>query len=202
MVKAMDEKRLREIYGPAKEKAAAKILEKLDKHCVSFIENSSFVIIGTQNNQSIDLSPKGDPFGFVKVMSDDLLEIPDRPGNNRIDGLLNIVRNNFISLLFLIPSVNETLRVQGRAVISEDLDTRERHRLKTNVPKTVLQVKVTQAHLHCGKSMLRGGLWDPRKWPGIRPIPTLFEMIEDQTGIDCEIKDEQKILAQYKKELY
>ena len=198
----MDEKRLREIYGPAKEKAAAKILEKLDKHCVSFIENSSFVIIGTQNNQNIDLSPKGDPYGFVKVMSDDLLEIPDRPGNNRIDGLLNIVKNNFISLLFLIPSVNETLRVQGEAVISEDMDTRERHRLKTNVPKTVLQVKVTQAHLHCGKSMLRGGLWDPRKWPGIRPIPTLFEMIEDQTGIDCEIKDEQKILAQYKKELY
>ena len=198
----MDEKRLREIYGPAKEKAAAKILEKLDKHCVSFIENSSFVIIGTQNKQSIDLSPKGDPYGFVKVMSDDLLEIPDRPGNNRIDGLLNIVRNNFISLLFLIPSVNETLRVQGEAVISEDMDARERHRLKTNVPKTVLQVKVTQAHLHCGKSMLRGGLWDPRKWPGIRPIPTLFEMIEDQTGIDCEIKDEQKILAQYKKELY
>ena len=202
MVKAMDEKRLREIYGPAKEKAAAKILEKLDKHCVSFIKNSSFVIIGTLNDQSIDLSPKGDPYGFVKVMSDDLLEIPDRPGNNRIDGLLNIVRNNFISLLFLIPSVNETLRVQGEAVISEDMDTRERHRLKTNVPKTVLQVKVTQAHLHCGKSMLRGGLWDPRKWPGIRPIPTLFEMIEDQTGIDCEIKDEQKILAQYKKELY
>ena len=202
MVKAMDEKRLREIYGPAKEKAAAKILEKLDKHCVSFIENSSFVIIGTQNNQSIDLSPKGDPYGFVKVMSDDLLEIPDRPGNNRIDGLLNIVRNNFISLLFLIPSVNETLRVQGEAVISEDMDTRERHRLKTNVPKTVLQVKVTQAHLHCGKSILRGGLWDPIKWPGIRPIPTLFEMIEDQTGIDCEIKDEQKILDHYKKELY
>ena len=202
MVKAMDEKRLREIYGPAKEKAAAKILEKLDKHCESFIENSSLVIIGTLNTQSIDLSPKGDPYGFVKVMSDDLLEIPDRPGNNRIDGLLNIVRNSFISLLFLIPSVNETLRVQGEAVISEDMDTLERHRLKTNVPKTVLQVKVTQAHLHCGKPMLRGGLWDPRKWPGIRPIPTLFEMIEDQTGIDCEIKDEQKILAQYKKELY
>ena len=202
MVKEMDEKRLREIYGPAKEKAAAKILDKLDNHCVSCIENSSFVIIGTLNDQSIDLSPKGDPYGFVKVIDDHILEIPDRPGNNRIDGLLNIVRNNFISLLFIIPSVNETLRVQGEAVISEDMDTRERHRLKTNVPKTVLQVKVTQAHLHCGKSMLRGGLWDPRKWPGIRPIPTLFEMIEDQTGIDCEIKDEQKILAQYKKELY
>ena len=130
------------------------------------------------------------------------MEIPDRPGNNRIDGLLNIVRNNFISLLFLIPSVNETLRVQGEASISEDMDTRERHRLKTNVPKTVLRVKVTQAHLHCGKSMLRGGLWDPGKWPGKRPIPTLFEMIEDQTGIDCEIKDEEAILAQYDNELY
>ena len=198
----MDEKRLREIYGPAKEKAAAKILDKLDKHCINFIENSSFVIIGTRNDQNVDLSPKGDPHGFVKVINERFLEIPDRPGNNRIDGLLNILKNNFISLLFLIPSVNETLRVQGEAVISEDMDTRERHRLKTNVPKTVLQVQITQAHLHCGKSMLRGGLWDPRKWPGIRPIPTLFEMIEDQTGIDCEIKDEQKILAQYKKELY
>ena len=198
----MDEKRLRALYGPAKEKAAAKILDELDKHCINFIENSSFVIIGTRNDQNIDLSPKGDPHGFVKVINERFLEIPDRPGNNRIDGLLNILKNNFISLLFLIPSVNETLRVQGEAVISEDMDTRERHRLKTNVPKTVLQVKVTQAHLHCGKSMLRGGLWDPRKWPGTRPIPTLFEMIEDQTGIDCEIKDEQKILAQYKKELY
>ena len=96
----MDEKRLKEIYGPAKEKAASKILNKLDKHCVSFIENSSFVIIGTQNDQNIDLSPKGDPFGFVKVISENFLEIPDRPGNNRIDGLLNIVKNNFISLLF------------------------------------------------------------------------------------------------------
>ena len=198
----MDEKRLREIYGPAKEKAATKILDKLDKHCTNFIENSSFVIIGTRNDQNIDLSPKGDPHGFIKVINERFLEIPDRPGNNRIDGLLNILKNNFISLLFLIPSVNETLRVQGEAEISEDMNTRERHRLKTNVPKTVLQVKVTQAHLHCGKSMLRGGLWDPRKWPGIRPIPTLFEMIEDQTGIDCEIKDEKKILAQYKKELY
>ena len=198
----MNEKRLREIYGPPKEKAASKILNKLDKHCISFIENSSFVIIGTLNGQNIDLSPKGDPYGFVKVMSKKFLEIPDRPGNNRIDGLLNIVKNNFISLLFFIPSVNETLRVQGEAIISEDLDIRERHRLKSNIPKTVLKIKVTQAHLHCGKSMLRGSLWDPKKWPTTRPIPTLFEMIEDQTGIDCEIKEEKAILEQYNKELY
>ena len=88
----MDEKRLREIYGPPKEKAASKILDKLDKHCISFIENSSFVVIGTLNGQNIDLSPKGDPSGFVKVIGKDCLEIPDRPGNNRIDGLLNIVK--------------------------------------------------------------------------------------------------------------
>ena len=198
----MNEKRLREIYGPPKEKAASKILNKLDKHCTSFIENSSFVIIGTLSGQNIDLSPKGDPQGFVKVISKNFIEIPDRPGNNRIDGLLNIVKNKFISLLFFIPSVNETLRVQGEALITEDLDTRERHRLKSNIPKTVLQIKVTQAHLHCGKSMLRGSLWDPKRWPNTRPIPTLFEMIEDQTGIDCEIKEEKAILAQYNKELY
>ena len=198
----MDENRLREIYGPAKEKAAAKILDKLDKHCINFIEHSSFVIIGTLNNQNIDLSPKGDPRGFVKVINESFLEVPDRPGNNRIDGLLNIIKNNSISLLFLIPSVNETLRVQGKAIITEDFDTRERHRLKSNTPKTVLQVRVTQAHLHCGKSMLRGRLWDPEKWPEMRPIPTLFEMVEDQTGIDCEVKEEKAIIAQYNKELY
>ena len=198
----MNEKRLREIYGPPKEKAASKILNKLDKHCTSFIEKSSFVIIGTLSGQNIDLSPKGDPHGFVKVINKNFLEIPDRLGNNRIDGLLNIVKNKFISLLFFIPSVNETLRVQGEALITEDLDTRERHRLKSNIPKTVLQIKVTQAHLHCGKSMLRGSLWDPKRWPNTRPIPTLFEMIEDQTGIDCEIKEEKAILAQYNKELY
>ena len=198
----MDEKRLREIYGPAKEKAASKILNKLDKHCVSFIKNSSFVIIGTQNDQNIDLSPKGDPFGFVKVINNNFLEIPDRPGNNRIDGLLNIVKNNFISLLFFIPNVNETLRVQGEAVILEDMETRQKHSLKSNIPKTVLRIKVTQAHLHCGKSILRGGLWQPTKWPSIRPIPTLFEMIEDQTGINCEIKEEEKIIAQYRRDLY
>ncbi len=123
----MDEKTLREIYGPAKEKAAAKILDKLDKHCISCIENSSFVIIGTLSGQNIDLSPKGDPHGFVKVINQRFLEIPDRPGNNRIDGLLNILKNNFVSLLFFITSVNETLRVQGGATISEDLEIRKRH---------------------------------------------------------------------------
>ena len=198
----MDEKRLREIYGPPKEKAASKILDKLDKHCISFIENSSFVVIGTLNGKNIDLSPKGDPSGFVKVIGKDCLEIPDRPGNNRIDGLLNIVKNSFISLLFFIPSVNETLRVQGEALILEDMDTRQKHSLKSNIPKTVLRIKVTQAHLHCGKSMLRGYLWKPDNWPIARPIPTLFEMIEDQTGIDCEIKGDKEILAQYKKDLY
>ena len=174
----------------------------MGKHCISFIKNSSFVIIGILSGQNIDLSPKGDPYGFVKVISKNFLEIPDRPGNSRIDGLLNIVKNNFISLLFFIPSVNQTLRLQGEALITEGLDTRERHRLKSNIPKIVLQIKVTQAHLHCGKSTLRGSLWDPKRWPKTRPIPTLFEMIEDQTGIDCEIKEEKAIIAQYNKELY
>ena len=194
---------LREIIAEPSPGLEAKNIPYLDTFACDFISKSPFIILSTSDEEGrCDGSPKGDAPGFVEVVDEHTLLIPDRPGNNRIDGLLNIVKNSFISLLFLIPSVNETLRVQGEAVISEDMNTRERHRLKTNVPKTVLQVKVTQAHLHCGKSMLRGGLWDPRKWPGIRPIPTLFEMIEDQTGIDCEIKDEQKILAQYKKELY
>ena len=198
----MDEKRLREIYGPAKEKAAAKILDKLDKHCINFIENSSFVIIGTRNDQNIDLSPKGDPHGFVKVINERFLEIPDRPGNNRIDGLLNILKNNFISLLFLIPSVNETLRVQGEATISEDIDTRKRHKLKTNIPNSVCKNESYASPLTLRKINVKGRLMGFDKWPRTRPIPTLFEMIEDQTGIECEIKEDKDIIAQYHKDLY
>ena len=109
----MDEIQLRNLYGPATEKASAKIMKSLDPHSVSFINASNFLVMGTFDGEDIDLSPKGDPKGFVKVISDDRIEIADRPGNNRIDGLLNISKSNCI-LIFFIPKVTETLRVQGK----------------------------------------------------------------------------------------
>ena len=198
----MDEIQLRNLYGPATEKASAKIMKSLDSHSVSFIKASNFLVMGTFDGEDIDLSPKGDPKGFVKVISEDRIEIADRPGNNRIDGLLNIADNAIISLIFFIPKVTETLRVQGKATISSDPKVLENHKLKSNSPKTVTIIKPTKVFLHCGKALLRSSLWKPGTWPDKRPIPTLYEMIEDQTGLDCEIKKEDDILEMYERELY
>ena len=198
----MDEIQLRNLYGPATEKASAKIMKSLDPHSVSFINASNFLVMGTFDGEDIDLSPKGDPKGFVKVISEDRIEIADRPGNNRIDGLLNIADNAIISLIFFIPKVTETLRVQGKATISSDPKVLENHKLKSNLPKTVTIIKPTKVFLHCGKALLRSSLWKPGTWPDKRPIPTLYEMIEDQTGLDCEIKKEDDILEMYERELY
>ena len=198
----MNKSQLRNLYGPATEKASAKIMKSLDLHSVSFIKASNFLVMGTFDGEDIDLSPNGDPKGFVKVISEDRIEIADRPGNNRIDGLLNIADNAIISLIFFIPKVTETLRVQGRATISSDPKVLETHKLKSNLPKTVTIIKPTKVFLHCGKALLRSSLWKPGTWPDKRPIPTLYEMIEDQTGLDCEIKKEVDILEMYERELY
>ena len=198
----MDEVQLRNLYGPATEKASAKIMKSLDQHSVSFIKASNFLVMGTFDGEDIDLSPKGDPEGFVKIISADRIEIADRPGNNRIDGLLNISRNAIVSLIFFIPKVTETLRVQGKATISNDKKVLENHKLKSNLPKTVTVIKPTKVFLHCGKALLRSSLWRPESWPHKRPIPTLYEMIEDQTGLNCEIKKEADIIEMYERELY
>ena len=198
----MDEIQLRNLYGPATEKASAKIMKSLDQHSVSFIKASNFLVMGTFDGEDIDLSPKGDPKGFVKIISADRIEIADRPGNNRIDGLLNISRNAIVSLIFFIPKVTETLRVQGKAIISNDPKVLENHKLKSNLPRTVTVIKPTKVFLHCGKALLRSNLWKPENWPDKRPIPTLYEMIEDQTGLNCEIKKENDIMEMYERELY
>ena len=198
----MDEIQLRNLYGPATEKASAKIMKSLDQHSVSFIKASNFLVMGTFDGEDIDLSPKGDPEGFVKIISADRIEIADRPGNNRIDGLLNISRNAIVSLIFFIPKVTETLRVQGKATISNDKKVLENHKLKSNLPKTVTVITPTKVFLHCGKALLRSSLWKPESWPHKRPIPTLYEMIEDQTGLSCEIKKEINIIEMYERELY
>ena len=198
----MDESQLRNLYGPATEKASAKVMKSLDQHSVSFIKASNFLVMGTFDGEDIDLSPKGDPKGFVKVLSEDRIEIADRPGNNRIDGLLNISKNLIVSLIFFIPKVSETLRVQGKATISNDPKVLEKHQLKSNLPKTVTVIKPTKVFLHCGKALLRSSLWKPESWPDKRPIPTLYEMIEDQTGLNCEIKQENDIIEMYERELY
>ena len=198
----MDSATLRKLYGPPSERASQKILPYLDKHSIKFIENSSFLILGTSNNKSLDLSPKGDPKGFIKIIDKNTIELPDRPGNNRIDGLLNILVNPKVAILFFIPNVNETLRLQGIAEILTDKKTLNMHKIRNRLPKTVTRIKIEAVGLHCGKALIRSSLWQPENWPKKRPLESLYNILEDQTGLKSLATDEEQVNKIYKKSLY
>ena len=151
---------LREVITPPSELVTAKEIDSLDDYCRDFIARSPFVVIAsTDGAGSIDTSPKGDPAGFVRVLDDTTLVIPERPGNHRADTLVNIVRHPFVGLIFLIPGTKNTLRVRGRARIVRDLDLRETMALNGRVPDLAIVVDVTVAYFHCAKCIIRSGLW-------------------------------------------
>jgi PPOX class probable FMN-dependent enzyme len=159
-------------------------------------------VLATSDGSALDVSPKGDPAGFVQVEDDRHLLIPDRPGNNRLDGLLNILRHPQVALIFLIPTVDETLRVNGHATIHDDADLCARCALNGRVPKTVLRVRIDEAYLHCGKAPMRAGLWSPDSWMPERPVATLNEILRDQVGIAPEDLSQQAVEAGYRRTLY
>ena len=145
------------------ELAVQKQISALDHHCRAFISRSPFLLVGTANGTGVcDVSPKGDPAGFVQVLDDNTLVIPDRPGNRRADTLVNILENPQVGLLFLIPGVEDTLRVNGRAHIVQDEELLERTAVKGRKPLLVIVVDVQEAFLHCAKAFKRSLLWGSR----------------------------------------
>jgi len=160
------------------------------------------VVLATFDGKNLDVSPKGDPAGFVKVVSDTELLIPDRPGNNRLDGLMNILVNPSIALLFLIPTVAETLRVNGVAEILDAPEICDQFKMQGRAPKTVLKIEAVEIFTHCGKAPIRGGLWNPDTWPNSRPVPTLFEMIRDHSEIPIESVDQDAVDESYRRTIY
>lgn len=134
----------------------------LDDICRDFIARSPFLLIASTDGLGrVDISPKGDPAGFVKVLDDTTLAIPDRPGNHRADTFLNVLEHPHIGLIFLIPGTRNTLRIRGRATIARDLDLREQLSAGGKVPELALVVDVTTAYFHCAKCIIRSKLWDP-----------------------------------------
>jgi len=189
-------------YGEPSPRAANKTITHLDEHCRKFIEHSTFIVLASSDGENLDVSPKGDPAGFVTVESETQLLLPDRPGNNRIDGLMNILANPNVALLFLIPSVAETLRVNGTAEILDDPVICDRFKVKNRSPKTVLRIEVQEIFTHCGKAPIRANLWQPDSWPTKRPIPTLFEMIRDHSEMAVESADQDAVDKSYNRSLY
>jgi len=198
----MDEKRLRELYGEPSPRAARKVISALDRHCREFISNSTFLVLATTDGKNLDVSPKGDPAGFVVVEDSSHLLLPDRPGNNRLDGMMNILRNPAVAMIFMIPSVNETLRINGEAEIRDDPDLLERFKIKNKNPKTVLRIAVKEVFSHCGKAPIRSGLWQPETWPQERPIATLNEIVRDHAEMDVGSVSQNAVDKLYRDSLY
>src|SRR5690606_38890469 len=156
------------------EKAAQKEMVALDHHARRFIANSPFVMIGSSDDAgNADVTPKGDRPGFVAVLDDTTIAIPDRPGNNRLDTWQNLLVNPAVGLIFLIPGMNETLRVNGAAKLTADAGLREQLAVDGRLPITVLVVSVKACYMHCAKAFMRSKLWAPESWPDRSTMPTL-----------------------------
>jgi PPOX class probable FMN-dependent enzyme len=164
-------------YGPALFKETDRITAQYRK----LIEAAPFVVLATSGPDGLDCSPRGDPPGFVRVVDETTLVIPDRRGNNRIDSLRNLVRDPRISLLFLIPGVGETMRINGRAKISADPKLTESFVVNGKVPKCVLVVTVEKAYFQCTKAIIRSKLWDPASIVDRKTLPTPGSILAEIT---------------------
>jgi len=182
---------LRARYGEIHTLALKKVLPALDEHCVAFIKISPFLILGSAAGDGRgDVSPKGDAPGFVKVLDRKRLAIPDRRGNNRADSLSNILENSNVALIFMVPGMNETLRVNGRAEISVEPALLEEMAVNAKPPNCALIIDVEEAFMHCPKALIRSKLWAPDSRIERKSFPTLGRILADQiSGVDAADAD-------------
>jgi PPOX class probable FMN-dependent enzyme len=193
---------LRALYGPVGERSARKQLDRLDRHCRRFVELSPFVLLSSTGPDGLgDVTPRGDAPGFVAIEDDRTLLIPDRPGNNRLDSLTNIVERPGVGLLFLVPGVDETLRVNGTAEIHADPSLLARFAVDGKLPRTVLKIAVREAYLHCAKAFMRSRLWDPAARIDRSTLPSMGEMLRDQLSLS-EGETQAEMLRRYEATLY
>jgi PPOX class probable FMN-dependent enzyme len=194
---------LRRIYKEPMERAVRKQLDGLDRHCRRFIELSPFLIMATSSREGcVDATPRGGEPGFVHVADERTLLIPDRPGNNRLDALTNLLSNPGVGLLFLVPGVDETLRVNGTVEISDDEKLRGLFETNGRLPATVLVVSVREAFLHCAKALMRARLWDETARVERSALPTMGQMLKDQIGLEGEAESQEAMLERYRDVLY
>ena len=170
---------IRQILGDILPTQAEKIIDHIDPLCRAWIERSPFCVLGSRDrNGQMDAAPRGDPPGFVRVLDEKTLVVPDRRGNNRADSLMNIVECPDVALIFFVPRRRETLRVSGKAVVARDADLLAMMVEQNKPPNFAIVVTVEQAFFHCGKAPLRAGLWEPDSWSSIDGLPTYAEALK------------------------
>jgi PPOX class probable FMN-dependent enzyme len=177
-----DEATLEALYGEASAGAIAKEIDTIHPHYRTMIEASPFVVLATSGPGGLDCSPRGDPAGFVHVLDDKTLAIPDRRGNNRADSLRNIIHDPRVALLFLIPGVGETLRVNGTAVISIDPALLERFPYRGTLPRSAIVVTADRVYFQCPKALVRSELWNPEKQISRKSLPSTGTILADITA--------------------
>jgi PPOX class probable FMN-dependent enzyme len=168
-----------------------------------FILASPFFLVATSDSEgNIDVSPKGDPAGTVRIIDRRTIVIPDRPGNRRIDGHRNIIANPHIGLIFIIPNVDETVRVNGRAFLSDNAELLESLEIHGKRPKLATVVEIDEVYMHCARAFLRSGLWKPESWPDPDTVPTLGAIMCEQKELPPPDESAGKRNEEYRKILY
>jgi PPOX class probable FMN-dependent enzyme len=194
---------LRALYGAPSELSLKKQLTRLDPHCRRFIALSPFLVLATVGKDGLpDASPRGDAPGFVSVLDDETLLVPDRRGNNRLDSLQNISEQSGVGLIFFVPGINETLRVNGHARITTDAALLARFAVDGKVPRTGLLVAVKEVYYHCAKALIRAKLWDSSRHIARKEFPSLGRILADQIAGTDAAATEQTIAEGYRERLY
>lgn len=194
---------LRALYAQPKERAVKKQLDRIDRHCAGFLALARFAVLSTSDAEgNLDASPRGGDAGFVKVIDEHTLIIPDWSGNNRLDTFSNILQTGRIGAFFLVPGIDEALRVNGAASLRTDEAYTSLCEVKGRFPKLVIHVAVKEAYLHCAKAVMRGGLWLPEAQVARSVLPTMNEMLREQTGQIAPAEPQEAMVARHKTLLY
>jgi uncharacterized protein len=196
---------LRNMLGSPSLRGQNKVISTIDEHCREFIGKSPFLVLATSDAAgNCDSSPRGDAPGFVYVLDDQYLIIPERPGNKRVDSMFNIIKNPKVGLLFLIPGMGETLRINGQATIIRDEDILEKMAVNGKAPLLGIVVKVEQCFMHCGKAFKRSALWEPEKWSAKEELPNAAKILADHVNLPGMTEDvvAEALLDGYKNKLY
>jgi PPOX class probable FMN-dependent enzyme len=180
------------ILGPDFPNQTAKVIDHIDAHCRAWIERCPFIIIASINAAgAMDTSPKGDPPGFVKVLDRHTLAIPDRKGNHRGDTFLNVLENPSVGIIFIVPIRREVVRVSGTALLARDPDLLATMAVNGKLPNIAMIVRVKEAFFHCGKSMIRSGMWEPGRWAPVDGLPTYAQALKDHGALADSLQDLQ-----------
>ncbi len=191
----------RSIMGEPSDKVTRKSLSALDKHCGVFIGRAPFMLIASADaDGNTDVSPKGDPVGFVKILDEKTLAIPDRLGNKRADTIDNVLENPNVGLKFLIPGKTETLRISGKAVVVRDAALRDSMAMKGKSPDFAIVVTVEEAFFHCSKCMIRSKLWQTEHWPDLDGLPRLAQTMVDAGKLELTESEMHEIVVNDERE--